>query len=149
MTNKFLLQRVEADLNFQILQSCIITEKKRNAWCQRAVEIWPSCPNEPGDCGINGISTILSHPSLSCCSLWTHGDNAELCEILYWDLAFRDNIRQCECLGLALIIVFLIHVHQEVFFSYLSPDFSGESRNLITVITAQPRSVNLRLWDCI
>jgi len=28
VTNKFLLQRVEADLNFQILQSCIITEKK-------------------------------------------------------------------------------------------------------------------------
>jgi len=28
VTNKFLLQRVEADLKFQILQSCIITEKK-------------------------------------------------------------------------------------------------------------------------
>lgn len=149
MTNKFLLQCVEADLNFQILQSCIITEKKKKK-CM--------VPESSGDltvlpkwawgCGINGISTILSHPSLSCCSLWTHGDNAELCDI-YWDLAFRDNIRQCECLGLALIIVFLIHVHQEVFFSYLSPDFSGESRNLITVITAQPRSVNLRLWDCI
>lgn len=51
--------------------------------------------------------------------------------------------------GFGLIIVFLILVHQEVFFSYLSPDFSRENRNLITLITVQPLSVNLRLWDCI